>query len=67
MFNGIIFNKGSVTKIQKRPRGLNIFIESKLKLTIKEIGVSIACDGVCLTLISLKNKCYGILPIRRNH
>ena len=54
MFNGIIFNKGSVTKIQKRPRGLNIFIESKLKLTIKEIGVSIACDGVCLTLISLK-------------
>ena len=56
MFNGIIFNKGKVKKILKRPKGINIFIKSDIKLSKKDIGVSVACDGVCLTLISIKNK-----------
>ena len=56
MFNGIIFNKGLITKILKRSKGINIFIKSDLKLSMKDIGVSVACDGVCLTLISIKNK-----------
>jgi riboflavin synthase len=56
MFNGIIFNKGSIKKILKRPNGINVFIKSELKLTKKEIGISISCDGVCLTLITIKNK-----------
>tara|TARA_B100001093_G_scaffold86179_1_gene77980 strand:+ start:350 stop:943 length:594 start_codon:yes stop_codon:yes gene_type:complete len=54
MFNGIIFNQGIVKNIKKRPKGINIFVKSNLKLSKKDIGVSIACDGVCLTLISLK-------------
>jgi riboflavin synthase len=54
MFNGIIFNQGNVSKIEKRSKGINIFIKSSLKLTNKDIGISIACDGVCLTLISIK-------------
>ena len=56
MFNGIIYNQGVVTKIIKRPKGLNIFIKSNLKVNIKDIGLSVACDGVCLTLISYKFK-----------
>ena len=56
MFNGIIFNKGSITKILKRSKGINIFIKSDLKLSKKDLGVSIACDGVCLTLITIKKK-----------
>ena len=56
MFNGIIFNKGVLKKILKRPKGINIFIKSNIKLSKKDIGVSIACDGVCLTLITIKNK-----------
>ena len=56
MFNGIIFNKGLITKIIKRPKGINIFVKSNLKLGLKDIGVSVACDGVCLTLITFKNK-----------
>ena len=56
MFNGIIFNKGIVKKILKRPKGINIFIQSNIRLSKKDIGVSIACDGVCLTLITIKNK-----------
>ena len=54
MFNGIIFNKGLITKISKRSKGINIFVKSDLKLSNKDIGVSVACDGVCLTLISIK-------------
>ena len=56
MFNGIIFNKGLVTKISKRSKGINIFISSDLKLSKKDIGISVACDGVCLTLITIKKK-----------
>ncbi len=56
MFNGIIFNKGLVNKISKRSKGINIFIKSDLRLNNKDIGVSIACDGVCLTLITVKKQ-----------
>ena len=56
MFNGIIYNQGVITKIIKRSKGLNIFIKSNLKLNTKDIGLSVACDGVCLTLISYKSK-----------
>ena len=56
MFNGIIYNQGVVTKIIKRPKGLNVFIKSNFKLNNKNIGLSVACDGVCLTLISYKFK-----------
>ena len=56
MFNGIIYNQGTITKILKRPKGINIFVKSDFKLSNKDIGLSIACDGVCLTLISCKSK-----------
>ena len=56
MFNGIIFNRGLITKSLNRPKGVNIFVKSDLKLKKKDIGVSISCDGVCLTLITIKNK-----------
>ena len=56
MFNGIIFNQGKVKKIIKRKKGINLFIYSKLKISKKDIGMSISCDGVCLTLINISNK-----------
>ena len=56
MFNGIIFNKGTVTKVIKRKKGVNIFLRSNIKLSKKDLGLSISCDGVCLTLISCKKK-----------
>jgi riboflavin synthase len=56
MFNGIIFNQGVITKIKKRPEGINIFVKSDLKLIKKDIGVSVSCDGVCLTLITITRK-----------
>ena len=56
MFNGIIFNQGKIKRILKRKKGINIFIYSNLKISKKDIGMSIACDGVCLTLVSFNKK-----------
>jgi len=56
MFNGIIFNRGVITKIQKRTKGINIFVKSDLKLIKKDTGVSVSCDGVCLTLITISGR-----------
>jgi len=56
MFNGIIFNQGIIHKIEKRSKGINIFVKSGLKLSKKDIGVSVSCDGVCLTLITISGK-----------
>ena len=67
MFNGIIYNQGIIKKIIKRPKGLNIFIKSDLNVTKKDMGLSVACDGVCLTLISYQKKTHGVLSFERNY
>ena len=56
MFNGIIFNQGVVKKITKRKKGTNIFLKSNLKIGKRDMGLSIACDGACLTLMNINNK-----------
>jgi riboflavin synthase len=55
MFNGIIYNTGQIKSIKKTSKSLSIGIQSKLKLNKTEIGSSVSCDGVCLTVIKLKN------------
>ena len=50
MFNGIIKNTGKVSKIYKKDNNCSIEIFTKMKFTRKEIGSSISCSGVCLTL-----------------
>ena len=56
MFNGIIYKTGKISKIDKRKDGVNIFLNSSIKLSTKDIGKSISCDGVCLTLYLLEKK-----------
>ena len=56
MFNGIIFNKGKVYEIQRRKNGISLFLKSNIQVSKKDLGMSISCDGVCLTLISCKKK-----------
>lgn len=56
MFNGIIKNCGKITKIISRKKGLDIYINSNLNFSKKDIGTSVACDGVCLTLVDYKKK-----------
>ena len=56
MFNGIILNQGVVKKISKTAKGGNLFLKSNLRVGKQSVGMSISCDGVCLTLINTKNK-----------
>ena len=56
MFNGIIFNTGIVRSIKKNLDSIVISLETNLKLTKKDLGSSISCDGVCLTVAKINNK-----------
>ena len=55
MFNGIIFYTGVVKLIKKERKSFLVGIKCNLKVTNKDIGSSICCDGVCLTLSKIKS------------
>ena len=54
MFNGIIKNTGIIHQIDKNKNYFNLVLKSKVFFSRKEIGSSISCSGVCLTLINFK-------------
>ncbi len=59
MFNGIVFYTGIVTNIKRNRNSIQVGIKTKLDLHKKDIGSSISCDGVCLTIERLeKNKIF---------
>ena len=62
MFNGIIYNRGVIKSIRRNPRyvsgSLVIEISSNIKFKKSDIGESVCCDGVCLTLIRIKKKSF---------
>ena len=54
MFNGIITHKGRIISIKKVNNNCLLTISSKMNFNSKEIGSSISCSGVCLTLEGYK-------------
>jgi riboflavin synthase len=54
MFNGIIFNTGKVVLVNKKSNSIDITIKTNLKLTKKDLGSSISCNGVCLTVTKIQ-------------
>lgn len=54
MFNGIIYNIGEVRNIKRENDSILISIKNDLNLKKKDIGSSISCNGVCLTVINIK-------------
>tara|TARA_Y100000816_G_C25761635_1_gene400080 strand:+ start:30 stop:626 length:597 start_codon:yes stop_codon:yes gene_type:complete len=62
MFNGIVYNQGVIKSIRKNPRyvsgSLVIEIASDISFKKSDIGESVSCDGVCLTLIRIKKKSF---------
>ena len=71
MFNGIIFNKGTIKNIKKKSKSILIGIKSNLKIKKEELGSSISCNGVCLTLVKIDKKIIyfyiSIETIRRSN
>lgn len=71
MFNGIIFNTGKVRNIKKNKNSIYIGIETKINFKRKDLGSSVSCDGVCLTVVKiLKNVIYFYISketLNRSH
>ncbi|MGV8946230.1 MAG: riboflavin synthase [Lutibacter sp.] len=63
MFTGIIESVGIVKNIKKEGENLHITIESNFTPELK-IDQSIAHNGVCLTIVNLKNKEYTVTAIK---
>ncbi len=54
MFNGIIYKTGKIVSLTKTSKSLLIGIETNLKFKHQDLGSSISCNGVCLTLTKIK-------------
>ena len=58
MFNGIIFKTGKVKEIIKKNNSIYVGIQTKINFSKKDLGSSICCDGVCLTIEKIVKKIY---------
>lgn len=56
MFNGIIYNTGKVISIKKSKNSIFVGIITSMRFNNNDIGSSICCNGVCLTLVRILNK-----------
>jgi len=52
MFTGIVTDIGTITRSDHGPGGLRVRIATAYDSTTIDIGASIACDGVCLTVVA---------------
>ena len=62
MFNGIVYNQGLIKNIKKKTKYVQgsqvIEVSSNISFKKSDIGESVCCDGVCLTLIRIKKKSF---------
>ena len=62
MFNGIVYNQGTIKSLRRNPKyvrgSLVIEVASNIKFKKTDIGESVSCDGVCLTLIRIKKNSF---------
>ncbi len=56
MFNGIIKKTGKIKSINIKNKNCILIVETNLKFSKKEIGSSVSCSGVCLTLEKINGK-----------
>lgn len=54
MFTGIVRDLGRVVQVQKSAQACTLSIETSLAWEHLQIGASVACNGICLTVTSAK-------------
>lgn len=59
MFTGIIEETGTIKQIKRGADSAVLFIEAKKVLEGTKIGDSIAVNGICLTVTSMKDGCFS--------
>jgi riboflavin synthase len=60
MFTGLVQDIGTIASVQPQGTGLRAGITTNLDLTKVAIGASIACSGVCLTVVSIEEKTFYV-------
>ncbi len=64
MFNGIIFKTGKIKIIKKNKKSIYVGLENTLKLNKTDLGSSVSCNGVCLTVSKIqKNLVFFYISI----
>lgn len=63
MFTGIVEELGTVVSIEKEQSNLHLTIEAALTPELK-IDQSVAHNGVCLTVVAIKNNTYTVTAIK---
>ncbi|WP_026716623.1 riboflavin synthase [Flavobacterium gelidilacus] len=63
MFTGIVETIGIIKNISQDQENLNLTIESKITNELK-IDQSIAHNGICLTVVEIKEKLYKVTAIK---
>ena len=63
MFTGIIETLGTIKALTKQLDNVQITIESAITKELK-VDQSVAHNGVCLTVIDIKNDCYTVTAIQ---
>ena len=65
MFNGIIYRTGKVKYIKKGYKSIYIGIKTNINFNRKDIGASVSCNGVCLTIEKIsKNLIFFIFQMK---
>ncbi|MFH6945978.1 riboflavin synthase [Flavobacterium sp. FlaQc-50] len=62
MFTGIIETLGRIHEIQKDQNNLHVTVESSITTELK-IDQSVSHNGICLTVVAIKDNCYTVTAI----
>ena len=62
MFTGIIETLGEIVRLEKNQSNLDLWIKSKITPELK-IDQSVSHNGVCLTVVDIKNDIYRVTAI----
>lgn len=63
MFTGIIEQLGKVSKVEKEGTNLHLSVDADFTSELK-IDQSVAHNGVCLTVVNIKETCYTVTAIK---
>ncbi len=54
MFNGIIYKTGKIKILTKNKNSIYIGIQTNMNFSRKDLGSSVCCDGICLTVEKIR-------------
>jgi len=60
MFTGIISDVGRVRRLRRSDQGLDLTLATAFDIGNIELGASIACSGVCLTVVALEDGAFTV-------